>query len=100
MGRFCYFRPNESALCKLCTSIHQLYLIWAAVICHVPPPKDQGDWNQQSKNNVGIGKKEEAVEVHDEVKLPKGEVRPANLNFNYNILVAVSTNIGLTLTTA
>ena len=25
-----------------------------------------------------IQKKEEVVEVHDEVKLPKGEVRPAN----------------------
>ena len=66
--RFCYFRPNESALRKLCTSINQPYLIWAAVICHVPPPKDQGEWNQQSKNGVGIANKEEAVDVHDEVK--------------------------------
>ena len=31
------------------------------------------------KKGVGIGKKkEEVVEVHDEVKLPKGKVRPAN----------------------
>ena len=30
------------------------------------------------KKGVGIGKKKEVVEVHDEVKLPKGEVRPAN----------------------
>ena len=31
------------------------------------------------KKGVGIGeKKEEVVDVHDEVKLPKGEVRPAN----------------------
>ena len=29
------------------------------------------------KNGVGIGKNE-VVEVHDEVKLSKGEVRPAN----------------------
>ena len=67
MCRFCYFRPNESALRKLCTSKNQPFLIWAAVHCHVPPPKDQGDWNQQS-NGVGMGKKEEAVEVHGEVK--------------------------------
>ena len=39
------------------------YLIWAAVHCDVPPLKNQ----------------EEAVEVHDEVTLSKGEVRPANL---------------------
>ena len=31
----------EPALCKLCTNINQLYLIWAAVLCHRPPPKDQ-----------------------------------------------------------
>ena len=27
-----YFRPNESALYKLCTNINQPYLIWAAVL--------------------------------------------------------------------
>ena len=44
-----YFRPNESALYKLCTNIDQPYLIWAAVLCrHVPPPKDQGHYYQQS----------------------------------------------------
>ena len=44
-----YFRPNESALYKLCTNINQPYLIWAAVLCrHVPPPKDQGHYYQQS----------------------------------------------------
>ena len=32
------------------------------------PKKGVGHWQ----------KKEEVVEVHDEVKLPKGEVRPAN----------------------
>ena len=38
-----YFRPNESALYKLCTNINQSYLIWAAVLSrHVPPTKDQG----------------------------------------------------------
>ena len=38
-----YFRPNGSALRKLCTNINQPYLIWAAVLCrHVPPTKDQG----------------------------------------------------------
>ena len=26
---------------KLCTNINQPYLIWAAVLCHVPPPKNQ-----------------------------------------------------------
>ena len=30
------------------------------------------------KEGVGHWEKEEVVEVHDEVKLPKGEVRPAN----------------------
>ena len=69
MCRFWYFSPNESALRKICTSINQPCLLRGAVICHVPPPKDQGDWNQQSKNGVVIGKKKEkAVEVHDEVK--------------------------------
>ena len=44
-----YFRPNGSALRKLCTNINQPYLIWAAVLCrHVPPTKDQRYWNQQS----------------------------------------------------
>ena len=44
-----YYRLSESALCKLCTSINQPYLIWAAVHCpHVPQPKDQGDWDPQS----------------------------------------------------
>ena len=77
INRFCYFRSNESALRKLCTSINQPYLIWAAVLCrHVPPPKDQGDCDPQSKKGVVIRKK--VVEVHDEVKLSKGEVRPAN----------------------
>ena len=79
MIRFCYFRPNESALRKLCTNINQPYLIWAAVLCrHVPPPKDQGDWNPQSKKSVDIGEKKEVIEIHVEVKLSKGEVRPAN----------------------
>ena len=78
-GRFSYLRPKESALRKICTSINQPYLIWAAVHCHVSPPKDQGDWDPQSKKRRRpLGKKEELVEVHDEVKLPKGEVRPAN----------------------
>ena len=78
MGRFCYFRPNESALRKLCTSINRPYLIRAAVHCHVPPPKDQGDWDPQSKKRAWVAEKKEVVEVHDDVKLSKGEVRPAN----------------------
>ena len=45
------------------SALSKPYLVWAAVHCHVPPLKDQ----------------EEAIEVHDEVKLSKGEVRPANL---------------------
>ena len=57
-GRFSYLRPNESALRKICTSINQPYLIWAAVHCHVPPPKDQGDWDPQSKKRRRpLGKK-------------------------------------------
>ena len=44
-----YFKPNESALRKLCTNINQPYLIWAAVLSrHVPPTKDHGYWGQQS----------------------------------------------------
>ena len=80
MSRFCYFRPNESALSKLCTDINQPYLIWAAVLCrHVPTPKDQGDWDPPSKKRRRyISQKKEVVEVHDEVKLSKGEVWPAN----------------------
>ena len=80
MIRFCYFRPNESALRKLCTSINQPYLIWDAVLCrHVPPQKDQERLEStiQKKRRYVSGKKE-VVEVHDEVKLSKGEVRPAN----------------------
>ena len=69
---------TERVSFELCTSINQPYLIWAAVHCYVPPPKDQGDWGPQSKKGVGSGKKEEVVEVHDDVKLSKGEVRPAN----------------------
>ena len=57
MSRFCYFRPNESALRKLCTSINQPYLIWAAVHFHVRPPKDQGDWYPQSKKRRRYRKK-------------------------------------------
>ena len=78
MSRFCYFRLNESVLRKLCTNINQPYLIWAAVLCrHVPSQKDQGDWDPQSKKMRRYRKKE-VVEVHDDVKLSKGEVRPAN----------------------
>ena len=52
-----YCRPSESALCKLCININQPYLIWAAVFCrcrHVPPTKDQGYWDQQSKKNQDV----------------------------------------------
>ena len=79
MIRFYYFRPNESALRKLCTSINQPYLIWAAVLCrHVPSQKDQKGWNPHPKKCRYVSGKKEVVEVHDEVKLSKGEVRPAN----------------------
>ena len=68
-GRFSYLKPNESALRKICTSINQPYLIWAAVHCHVPPPKDQGDWDPQSKKRRRYWEKmKTVVEVHDEVK--------------------------------
>ena len=81
MNRFCYFRPNESALRKLCTSINQPYLIWAAVHWHVPPPKDQGDWYPQSKKRHRYRKKKEVVEVRDDVELSKCEVWPASESF-------------------
>ena len=51
-GRFFYLRPSELALRKIRTSINQPYLIWAAVNCHVPPPKDQEDWDPQSKKKA------------------------------------------------
>ena len=95
MHRFSYFWPNESALRKICTSINQPYLIWAAVNCHVPPPKDQGDWDPQSKKRRRpLGKKRSR-------RGPWwGEVAQrwssaGQLDFNYKILVAVLTNIGL-----
>ena len=77
-GRFSYLRPNESALRKICTSINQPYLIWAAVNCHVPPPKKRRLGSTSKKRRRYWEKNEDVVEVHDEVKLPKGEVRPAN----------------------
>ena len=54
MSRFCYVRLNESAFRKLCISINQPYRIWAAEICRVASPKDQGDWDPQSTKGVGI----------------------------------------------
>ena len=61
-----YSRLSELALCKLCTSINQPYLIWAAVRCHVPQPKDQGDWDPQSNApRRRYWKEKEVVEDHD-----------------------------------
>ena len=90
-----YFRPNESALRKRCTNINQPYLIWAAVLCrHVPPPKDQGEWDPQSKNSLGIGKKRSRRSPWWSEVVQRWS-SAGQLNFNYNILVAVLTNIGL-----
>ena len=81
ISRFYYFRPNDSALRKLCTSINQPYLIWDAVPCHVPPPKDQGDWYPQTKKRRRNQKKNEVVEVRDVVELSKCEDWPASESF-------------------
>ena len=40
--------------------------------------KRPGRLGPKIQEGVGSGKKEEVVEVHDDVKLSKGEVRPAN----------------------
>ena len=62
-----YFRPNESALYKLCTNINQPYLIQAAVLSrHVPPTKDQGFQDQQSTENP-TGQSVDLYIVHDVV---------------------------------
>ena len=90
-----YSRLSESALCKLCTSINQPYFIWATVHCHVPQPKDQGDWYSQSNTpRRRYWKEKEVVEVHDGGVVQRWS--PAGqLIFNDKILVAVSTKIEL-----
>ena len=95
MRRFCYFRPNRPALCKLCTSINQPYLIWAAVLCrHVPQPNDQGDWDPQSKKRRKYRRRRSCRSPWWR-EVVQWWSSAGQLNFNYNILVAVSTNIGL-----
>ena len=47
--RILLFQTERASFAETCTSINQPYFIWTAVICHVPPPKDQGDWDPQSK---------------------------------------------------
>ena len=93
-SRFCYFRPNESALRKLCTSINQPYLIWAAVHCHVPPTKDQGDWYPQSKKRRRYRKKRSRRSPWWREVVQRWS-SAGQLKFYYEILVAVSTNIEL-----
>ena len=95
MRRFSYCWPSESALRKICTSINQPYLIWAAVNRHVPPPKDQEDWDPQSKKGVGIGRKRRSRRVPWWGEVAQRWSSAGQLNFNYKILVAVSTNIEL-----
>ena len=97
MRGFCYFKPNRPALSKLCTSINQPYLIWAAVLCrHVPPPKDQGDWYPQSKKRRRYRKKRRSRRSPGWWReVVQRWSSAGQLNFNYTILVAVSTNIGL-----
>ena len=77
-----YFRPNESALYKLCTNIDQPYLIWAAALCrHVPPPKDQGHYYQQSnrpKRGICIVHEVVVAVLQMTWSCSKVEVRPAD----------------------
>ena len=77
-----YFRPNESALYKLCTNIDQPYLIWAAALCrHVPPPKDQGHYYQQSnrpKRGICIVHEVVVAVLQMTWSCSKDEVRPAD----------------------
>ena len=95
MSRFCYFRLNESVLRKLCTNINQPYLIWAAVLCrHVPSQKDQGDWDPQSQKMRRYRKKRSRRSPWWREVVQRWS-SAGQLNFNYNILVAVLTNIGL-----
>ena len=86
-----YSRPSESALRKLCTNINQPYLIWAAVICHVPPPKDQWYWDPQSNRpKAKIWKVHDVVVVYvvvDDLELlqrwsPAGQLNLKLLNIN------------------
>ena len=86
----------ESALRKIRTSINQPYLIWAAVNCHVPPPKDQGDWDPQSKKRRRpLGKKRRSRRGPWWGEVAQRWSSAGQLDFNYKILVAVLTNIGL-----
>ena len=47
---------------KLCTNINQPYLTWAAVLCHVPPPKNQWYWEPYHNH----GEKKRGCIVHDD----------------------------------
>ena len=42
-------QTHQLLIRKLCTNINQPYLIWAAVLCHVPPPQNQWYWDPQSR---------------------------------------------------
>ena len=89
------FQTKRVSFVQLCASINQPYLIWAAVHCHVPQPKYQGDWYSQSNTpRRRYWKEKEVVEVQDGGVVQRG--RPAGqLIFNDKILVAVSTKIEL-----
>ena len=63
---------------KLCTNINQPYLTWAAVLCHVPPPKNQWYWvpyhNHGEKKNVDVL----SMMMTCNGRYSEDEVRPAN----------------------
>ena len=80
---------------KLCTNINQPYLTWTAVLRrHAPSPKDQGDWDPQSKKMRRYRKKRSRRSPWWREVVQRWS-SAGQLNFNYNKLVAVSTNIGL-----
>ena len=58
-----YCQTRQLLIRKLCTNINQPYLTWAAVLFHVPPPKNQ--WYWVPYHNHGEEKKSGCI-VHDD----------------------------------
>ena len=79
---------------KLCTNINQPYLIWAAVLCHVPQPREpmilgpmpQSGWK---KKNVDVL----SMMMTCNGRYSQDEVRPANyIKFTYYQLSQLKLN--------